>query len=160
MLRAAQEIYRKMTSPDGDAYLPAAMIPIYDRISQFKANGIDPVTKEEYLQFSPHEGWPARRKATFRTEVTKPGGVWAAVYNGIERDLQKLLRDAKATLKRDIVIVFQDFRVGFSEIYKAKDSFAEEVNLKEVLRKNLQEARELMDGTMRCAFVALWRDFH
>ncbi|KAK5120153.1 hypothetical protein LTR85_006634 [Meristemomyces frigidus] len=134
-------VSQRLRSEDQDAYLSAAMLPIYERVRDLKGG---PGKGRK-----PKGGWPAYRKVAFKQEVSK-----------LMTDLGTALRTEQANLTAAIGAVFKDFRTGYNMLCKAKDSNdPKEKKLREVLIGNVKKAEEQLMGPMQQALDRMLKDF-
>ncbi|USW49512.1 Putative P-loop containing nucleoside triphosphate hydrolase [Septoria linicola] len=155
ILEGLENIQRKATLIDEDAYVVEAMAPVYKDVALLKAG------KGPNKLPRPKCGWPQHRKNTFKQQVTRIDGIWAMVYTGVQSDVVALLQTEQAALNHSVGAVFKDFQSGFDMMCDTKVvSDPKEKALQEELKVNLKQAEQHLNGPMRKAFDALWKEFH
>lgn len=153
LLTKGSQVYARTATEEDDAYLLAAMLPIYAKVRVLKGG-------KGQKEKRPSVGWPLYRRVTFKQEVTRMGGVWNMVYGCARQELEHLFSTERARLVAGVGEVFQGFHYNFNMMCEAKEcTNPTELNLRDLLKANLDEAEKHLRGPMQEAVDALQRDF-
>lgn len=95
-----------------------------------------------------------------REEVTKFNGVWASVFAVFEDALRTTIKEETARLIQGVNDVFKNFHDGFNTLCEEKDTSNPNGKLvREELKRNVEEAKRILEGPMQQAYEAMNRDF-
>lgn len=96
----------------------------------------------------------------FKSEVTKLDGIYASVYEGVKSEFNTILNEEKQALIESVGKVFEGVQLGFDMMCDAEEfNDPHELDFRNELTANLEEAEKHLRGPMQSAYEALQKDF-